>query len=225
MLNWQLLRCHNLSSHTSAFTRHKKHTPSYLWVQGVKCRHLLSRRQRGEKMTDRSDKLFEAARLGDATAQWQLGLVYSLGDDGVELNDEQAAYWYRKAAEQSEPKGQELLGIRYKYGWGVKRDGAKAMHWFHRAAEQGNNVALIHIGEMYFAGKAVEQSDRQGAYWFRMAAELGDPDGQYELASLYLEGRGVWQDLEEAVKWYRLAADQGFVSAREVLEKLGADWE
>ena len=44
------------------------------------------------------------AEQGDATAQYNLGVMYALGE-GVPENDAEAATWYRKAAEQGHASG------------------------------------------------------------------------------------------------------------------------
>jgi TPR repeat protein len=63
--------------------------------------------------------------------------MYSEGY-GVEQDDEQAIYWFRKAAEQGEFYGQWELGRRYRFGDGVEQSDEQAVCWFRNAAEQGN---------------------------------------------------------------------------------------
>ena len=45
------------------------------------------------------NKLLHSAENGDAKSQYHLGVLYHDGK-GVDQNYVQAAYWYRKAAEQ-----------------------------------------------------------------------------------------------------------------------------
>ena len=49
----------------------------------------------------------EAAELGHAAAQYELGVAYSLGL-GIEQNHEESMKWYRKAAEQGH---EEAIGF------------------------------------------------------------------------------------------------------------------
>ena len=51
----------------------------------------------------------KAAEQGDASAQYNLGVMYENGH-GVEQDDEQAVFWYRKAAEQGYADAQYNLG-------------------------------------------------------------------------------------------------------------------
>jgi hypothetical protein len=58
------------------------------------------------------------ANDGDATAQFNLGLMYVTGQ-GVQQDNAAAALWFRKAAEQGYALAQSNLGTLYLYGRGV----------------------------------------------------------------------------------------------------------
>jgi uncharacterized protein len=73
-------------------------------------------------------------------AQCNLGVLYEEGI-GVLQNDEEAIYWYRLAAEQGNPGGQNNLGRMYEEGRGVPRDFREAVIWYQKAAAQGNTQA------------------------------------------------------------------------------------
>ena len=53
----------------------------------------------------------------------------------------EAAKWYRSAAEQGQAEAQALLGSMYTQGDGVAKDKAEAEKWFKLAAKQGNQLA------------------------------------------------------------------------------------
>ncbi|HHF3780583.1 TPA: tetratricopeptide repeat protein, partial [Haemophilus influenzae] len=61
------------------------------------------------------------AEQGNASVQFNLGLMYSKGQ-GVKQDDFEAVKWYRKAAEQGHAKAQYNLGNMYANGRGVKQD-------------------------------------------------------------------------------------------------------
>ncbi len=86
------------------------------------------------------DEWLPLAELGDAEAQFNLGVLYDEGA-GVERNLATAADWYRKAAEQGFIDAQTNLGILYYHGLGVDRDHEVAAHWFRLAADQGDAEA------------------------------------------------------------------------------------
>ena len=81
----------------------------------------------------------ELAEAGSPNMQYGLARMYSLGTEaiGVARNEEQAAIWYRRAADQGHGKAQFALGQAYEEGRGVKQDREAALHWYRRAADQG----------------------------------------------------------------------------------------
>jgi len=118
----------------------------------------------------------------------------------------QAAFWFRKAAEQGLADAQYNLGVLYNSGQGVPQDYAQAALWSRKAAEQGDADAQDSLGDLYHKGQGVPQDDAQAATWFHKAAEQGDADAQKSLGDLYDTGRGVPRDYAEAYFWYDLAA-------------------
>jgi TPR repeat protein len=89
---------------------------------------------------DKSLDLYEkAAALGQIEAYFELGNIYS-GREITCLNvdHEQAAKWYRRAAERGHARAQSLLADCYANGIGVRRDFDEAVAWLRKAAEQGD---------------------------------------------------------------------------------------
>ena len=89
--------------------------------------------------------LTETRRLadqGDATAQFNLGIMYSEGR-GVLKDDAEAVEWYRLAAEQGYADAQFNLGGMYANGEGVPKDDAEALRWYRLAADQGHCRSTI----------------------------------------------------------------------------------
>ena len=81
------------------------------------------------------------AEQGDATAQYNLGLMYAQGK-GVPQDDAKAVRWYRKAAEQGLAAAQTNLGLIYSQGNGVPKDYVHAYVWYNLAAAQGDEHAI-----------------------------------------------------------------------------------
>ena len=65
---------------------------------------------------------------------------------GVEQDDEQAVFWYRKAAEQGDATAQCYLGCDVRSGHGVEQDDEQAVFWYRKAAEQGDANAQYNLG-------------------------------------------------------------------------------
>lgn len=80
------------------------------------------------------------AEWGDASAQYQLGLMYANGY-GVPVDYSEAAKWFRKAAEQGNTDAQSGLGGMYAFGQGVPQDLVLAYMWLNLATAQGNSEA------------------------------------------------------------------------------------
>jgi TPR repeat protein len=163
--------------------------------------------------TDEVERILNLAKQGNADAQNRLGLIYYNGE-GVAKNYEEAAYWFRQAAEKGHASAQVDLGNMYCDGLGVTQDYVQAVSCFKKAAEQGFPMAQNDLGTMYRDGLGVAQNYEEALKWLRKAAELGEPLAQYNLGSMYENGDGVAKDYEEAIKWYRKAAEQGLPIAQ-----------
>lgn len=86
------------------------------------------------------DEWLPLAELGDAEAQYNLGVMYDQGAS-VEQDLARAASWYRKAAEQGFMDAQTNLGMMYYRGEGVSRDHTEAARWLQQAANKGDAEA------------------------------------------------------------------------------------
>ncbi|GJX00124.1 Sel1-like protein [Tanacetum coccineum] len=79
--------------------------------------------------------LVEAADMGDADAQYELGRNLRIENEGVHT-DQQAFYYLEKAADQLQPDALYLLGAVYLTGDCVKKDVASALWCFYRASDK-----------------------------------------------------------------------------------------
>lgn len=163
---------------------------------------------------------YEAAKakaLGGAPEdQLELGLLYHEGR-GVAQNDEQAAFWYRKAAEQGHPRGQTLFAWCCLFGRGVPKDMAASADWYRKAADQGVAEARIMLARAYRSGQGVARDPELAVTWLRRAAEDGSPDAMMALAQCHEDGFCVERDLAAGIRWLRRAADKGSPIAKMLL--------
>ena len=169
------------------------------------------------------------AEKGDAESQARLGALYQFGK-GVSTNYDEAAKWFRKAAEQDNFLGQWSLAQCYEEGKGVAKDSASASEWRKKAldnpqlielirgeAERGNMAQQAYLGLCYQIGRAVPRNLEESVRWYRKAADQGHPDSQASLAQAYFVGNGVAENRIEAMKWARKAAEQGFALGQGLL--------
>lgn len=163
------------------------------------------------------------AEQGDATAQYNLAVMYELGD-GVFKNHEEALHWYKNAAEQGLANAQHNLALMYYHGKGTALNKQEAFSWFMRAANLGNSAAQYNVGMMYQLGDGVTANGYEAQQWYRKALSAGEnnPHALYNLGLLYYTGEGVAKNNQEAFSWFSQAAELGHTKAQ---FNLGAMYE
>ena len=124
------------------------------------------------------------ARLGNAEAQFNLGVCYENGKKGVPRDLEQAVYWWREAAAKGHAEAQFNLGNCYSKGLGVPENPEQAAFWWREAAEQGYAPAQYHLGMHYDDYRYIWNDPEKAAYWYRKAAEQGFEPARKALKNL-----------------------------------------
>ena len=152
------------------------------------------------------------AASGDRDAQFAVGWFYDQGY-GVEKSDEQAANWYRKAAEQGHRSAQFTLATMYEYGSGVERSDEEAFNWYRKAGEQDDAEAQNAVGVAYAKGQGTPKDDTAAVLWYQKAAKQGFAKALKNLGDMYASGRGVEKSEREALKLYYQAAEQKLAAA------------
>jgi TPR repeat protein len=127
-------------------------------------------------------KLFrKAAEAGNASAQFELGLIYDDGK-GVAQDYKQAMAWYEKAAAQGNAPAQYNLGVLY--GQGVEQDYKKALELYEKAAKQGFTKVQVNLGILYVEGQGTAQDNVEAYKWWALARENGSDDAKSNLEKL-----------------------------------------
>lgn len=151
------------------------------------------------------------ASLGDPEAQYALGDCYENGK-GVAVNKIAANEWYKRAADQGNPKAQFTIGVSF-------LGSSAAVEWLQKAADQELILAQLTLGIIYDEGIGVAKNDKKAFKWYRKAAQQGEAEAQYNLAKCYEYGKGIKANDTLAVQWYTAAAVQGFAEAQHSLAK------
>jgi uncharacterized protein len=128
---------------------------------------------------------------------------------GVPQDYAQAAFWYRKAAEQGDAVAQFSLGLLYSNGQGLPLDNFQAAVWIRKAAEQGEARAQYRLGLLCFLGQGLPQDYVESYFWLDLAA-LGNLDGaaqqkaikDRDLAASHLTSSDLSQAQARASKWF-----------------------
>jgi localization factor PodJL len=163
--------------------------------------------------------LMDAARQGNAAAQYEVGQRYANGE-GVDQDMGEAAKWFERAAQQGLAAAQYRLATQYEKGRGVKQDDRLARDWYEKAARSGNVKAMHNLAVIHAEGRGTAQDFKTASEWFTQAADHGLGDSQYNLAILNERGLGIAKDLVAAYKWLDIAAkggDQGAAAKRDAL--------
>lgn len=158
-----------------------------------------------------AEKLYTRAVAGDAIAQYELGVCYSDGGNGVgPRNEAEAAKWILKSAKEGYTEAQHSIAIYYEYGKsaaGIKKDPKEAVRWYRAAAQGGNVEAQYSLGKCYEEGYGGLPKDMAEAFlWYRRSALERYDLSMLALAECYDYGKGCTPSREDAILWYREVA-------------------
>jgi len=133
---------------------------------------------------------------------------------GLSFYDEgdyaQAFQTLDKLARDANPLAQQVLGVMYENGQGVKQNNQQALYWFRQAAAQNNASAQYLLGSMIERGIGTEKNQTEANRWFRRSAENGNPIAQYRIGLIEKQGTNVSAaNFQKAAYWFGLAAAQG----------------
>ncbi|MFA6710666.1 MAG: tetratricopeptide repeat protein [Candidatus Methanomethylophilaceae archaeon] len=122
-----------------------------------------------------SDLLLQNAENGEASAQYELGIAYCLGQNGRKIDFKEAAKWFQKAVDQGYLPAKRELGIMYLSGEGVEADASKAYPLIKEAAHALDPNAMYHLALMYEKGIGVEKDLYEAVKLLAYAASANYP--------------------------------------------------
>ncbi|ATO18711.1 hypothetical protein BS636_03050 [Acinetobacter sp. LoGeW2-3] len=127
--------------------------------------------------------LHQAAQLGHAQAQAQLGIMYLKGQDvaqGIALG----LNYLKQAAEQKNAMAMNALGEAMEQGVGIDANMDQAIQLYRKAAAQVNADAYSHLGRVYTKGIGVERDVITARAWLEKGSLLGHAASQEQLNNL-----------------------------------------
>jgi TPR repeat protein len=142
------------------------------------------------------------AAQGYVKQELELAAAYFAGR-GVPKDLAQAAYWYRKAADQGDPAAQVYLGYLYTAGIGVPQDTAEAIRWYRRAASSNSPQAEVNLASHYMRGDGVKQDTEEALRLLRSAADKGYGRADAYLGWASYVGSGAPVDHAAAEAWFK----------------------
>lgn len=150
----------------------------------------------------------DAMDRGYVSALNNLAVMYELGDGGVQRDPQMALDLLKRGAEQGHPLAMYNLGVRYRYGRGVKRNWGQAYELLAKSAETGFVSAMVELGDALTKGVHID-NPRRGVDWLQRAADAGAPRAKHLLGLTYFLGRpgrrtttSVMEDKALALLWF-----------------------
>lgn len=113
------------------------------------------------------------AAAGDVSAQYELGMLYLLGEGGVAKNYTEAQKWLEMAAKSGDANARFQLGEMYKSGAGALQNFELAFQWFELAAGQNHAEAQYNVAMMHKNGMGVPVDMVKAYTWVNIAAAQG----------------------------------------------------
>jgi TPR repeat protein len=101
-----------------------------------------------------------------------------------------------------------LLGICYKYGYGVPVDTQKASEYIEETASKNCPVGQYELADFYYYGYYPYDIDYGKAFHYCMLAHIqGHPTACAFLGFLYEKGEGMTKDESKALEYYKMSSE------------------
>ncbi len=146
--------------------------------------------------------LLDRAQRGDGYAMYQYAIALEYGN-GVEKDEKQALFWYRKSCSTGCPDGQYEMASIFQWGaLGMEANEAEAIRLYGEAAQQGHAKGQNSYG--YFLET---DNPKEAVRWYKESAQNGFSMGMSNYARCIYYGIGSEKKFDEAFKWLVKAAE------------------
>src|ERR1700674_4192520 len=157
----------------------------------------------GTKRPSRAE-LRKQAEAGASDACFLLADACHQGLDG-DINLQEAAKWYAKAAATGNVQAMTRLGAMYLDGNAVEQNDLLALNCFREAADLGGAEAMNYLAIFYAQGRGVMKDFDQAMQWLSKGAKAGDPAAMLNLADALTMTVDAPEKQADAKKWYSQA--------------------
>ncbi|MBN2676242.1 MAG: sel1 repeat family protein, partial [Alphaproteobacteria bacterium] len=155
--------------------------------------------------------LHEAASQGYAPAQYQLAILYKMGET-LPRNYKESMKWLKMSAEQKYMPAEYELAKRYKKGsLFVKEDPKEFLFWLMRAGFNGSDKAAEELGYLYEKGIFVPENKIEAYKWYSLSTHKDS----HKLDLLELS-----MTTEEVER----AQNEASLSYQKIAEKMKKEW-
>lgn len=157
--------------------------------------------------------ILQSAESGNAKAMNRIGSFYDNGLVHAKKRYEEAAKWYRKAAEHGYAYGKYNLAILQKFG-DIKRDENEVVRLIQECMDEIPDAMAIY-GELVSLGYGkLKKNYKEAVEWYRKSIDKGSVAGLFYLGKAYYYGYGVQSNTMEAYEWFKKGAAQGNSSCK-----------
>jgi TPR repeat protein len=173
--------------------------------------------EHGEGSNERAKEYYDqAALLGYAKAQYNLGCLYAIGN-GIHHHcakdlfktkgkmkyncilcraktpntQEENFNYLRPWVKKKKAWAMTAMAQMYKTGVGTRQNSEMARRLYELSAEKDDAAALCNLGEMYHYALGLPQSYAKAIRYYERAAELGLLQASYNLGGMYANAEGV----------------------------------
>ena len=164
-----------------------------------------------EKFKEAIPILIEAAELGNAESQYNLGVCYQFGY-GTDQNDSIATSWYLKSAEQGWTDGEYKMSYAYIKGTGIEKNEQKAFVYTLKCATKKDVECIFNLISCYTDGIGTEKDSVQVLEWAVELAKMETSENlnvsgkitsaRLNLAHMFMNGKGVNKDIVKSYTWF-----------------------
>lgn len=182
---------------------------------------------------------WEAAMQGHVESMRKVADCFFYGS-GVSENNEEAKWWYIRAAKAGDEEAIDMLETHWKmdeddlhgaygmiseYPAGMKRNAADSDKELFRKllkqAKSGDADAQFRLGHAFVFGEdGAEENERHGVLWLKRSAQQGNADAENLLGYCCNHGFGIEENETLALRYYRKAAEKGHAEAAETIGRI-----
>lgn len=155
-----------------------------------------------EQNIEKAKEIFLAFSEYNTQNQRNLGVIFYKGTPSCKPNEEEAIYWFTKAANNGDITSMLHLGKIYK-----NLDKEKAMEWYRKAGSLDHKKAAYSYAFHLYQYKI---DWNESFKWMKCSAENKHVPAQFLLGLFYKCGIGTPVAHDKAFYWFNIAAENGY---------------
>ena len=147
-------------------------------------------------------EMLRQADAGDASAQYEIALVYDHGTPTIPQDVQIAFSYYLQAANQNHEESLLSVAYCYEYGRGTEKNVEKVFEYYKKAADLNNECAIYRLARCYEEAIGTEKNVEKAFEYYKKSADLNYIEGIYKTGLFYKNGISVEQDYQKACQYF-----------------------